>query len=386
MSAASDVLVIGGGISGLAAAFECVKAGASVTLVEARQLGAMASTWTLGGVRQSGRDPAELPLAQAAVARWLALDEELGAPTGYRQRGNLRLARTPDEVETLRTMVAAQRALGLALDLLTDPAAIRAIAPAIGPSVLAASFCPGDGHADPERTLAAYAGAARRLGARIEEQTPAMRLITTNGRVTGVETPQGPRSAGTVILTGSVHAPGLLAPLGLDLPMAAKRVCVMQTVPAAPAFEQVFGVANADCAGRQELSGRYRFTTGIGDWPGDPAAWSETTLRPSVAECAALIARVVPLLPVLAGAGLDRVWGGLIDLTPDALPVLDAPASHPGLVIGAGFSGHGFGIGPVTGEILCALALGHAPRFDCAPFRLSRFGAADGFAPLSLHG
>lgn len=189
-----------------------------------------------------------------------------------------------------------------------------------------------------------------------------------------------------MIVAAGTHSPALLAPLGIALPLSVKRVCVMQTVPTAPCFDQVFGVANADCAGRQEISGRIRFTTGIGDWQGDPERWTEANLRPSPTDCASLTARAVPLLPVLAGLGLERVWGGLIDLTPDALPVLDAPASHPGLVIGAGFSGHGFGIGPVTGEILSTLALGQPCRFDLAPFRLNRFAGVPDFVPLTLHG
>lgn len=381
-----DVVVIGGGITGLAAAYECARAGATVTLLEARRLGAMASSWTLGGVRQSGRDPAELPLARAAVARWGTLADELGGDTGYRRRGNLRLARSEAEVAVIRAMVETQRALGLDLDFLANRSAIAAIAPAVGAGVLAASFCPGDGHADPDRTLAAYAGAARRLGVEIREGAGARRLLVRGGRVTGATTPAGEITAAVTILAAGIHTPELLAPLGIGLPLAVKRVLVLQTEPVAPSFEQVFGVANADCAGRQEIDGRFRITTGIGDWPGDPAAWSEETLRPGLADCAALIQRTLPLLPVLGQAGLHRTWGGLIDLTPDALPVLDAPETHPGLVIGAGFSGHGFGIGPVSGAILAALAMDRTPDFDLSPFRLNRFASDPRFAALTLHG
>src|SRR5688572_31013740 len=88
----TDVVVIGGGISGTAAAYELARRGAKVTLLERGDLASMASGWTLAGVRQSGRHPAELPLAEAAVKRWQVLDEELGADTEYRQKGNLRLA------------------------------------------------------------------------------------------------------------------------------------------------------------------------------------------------------------------------------------------------------------------------------------------------------
>lgn len=383
-----DVVIVGGGISGVSAAYEIARAGHSVTLLEARSLAAMASSWTLGGVRQSGRDPAELPLAKAAVARWGRLDAELGAPTGYRRHGNLRLARTEAETAVIRELVAQQSKLGLAIEYLPDNAAVRDRAPAIGPGILAASFCPGDGHADPVPTVRAYAKAARRHGAVIQEGAPVRRLIRSGGRITGIETQNGETiAAGRIVVATGIHTPELLAPLGLDLPLSVKLVCVMQTVPLPPLLAPVFGVANADCAGRQEIDGRLRVTTGIGDWPHDPAGWTEASLAPRSRDIAALIARTTLVLPALAEAGVARLWGGLIDLTPDALPVIDADTGSEGLVIAAGFSGHGFGIGPVTGEILADLALGRRSRFDLSPFRLSRFTHGQRqAAELTLHG
>ncbi len=174
----TKIAIVGGGITGLATAHALAARGASVTLFEARRLGAMASTWTLGGVRQSGRDPAELPLARAAIERWSRLDDVLGAPTGYRRKGNLRFARTEAEIEVIRAMVAAQRERGLSLEFLESRADIRAIAPAIGDGVLAASFCPGDGHADPDMTIAAYAGALKQMGVTIEAGAAVHRLLT----------------------------------------------------------------------------------------------------------------------------------------------------------------------------------------------------------------
>src|ERR1700686_5633332 len=96
--------IIGGAASGAAAAAELAREGQAVTLIEKHGLAAMASGGTLGGVRQSGRDPAELPLARAAVAMWGELAATLGADVEYRRTGNLRLARTPAEVEGIRAL------------------------------------------------------------------------------------------------------------------------------------------------------------------------------------------------------------------------------------------------------------------------------------------
>src|SRR6266566_3307168 len=102
------IVIIGGGITGTAAAAELAREGHSVTLIEKHGIAAMASGWTLGGVRQSGRNPAELPLARAAIALWGELADTLGVDVEYRRSGNLRLARTPEEVEVIRQLVENQ--------------------------------------------------------------------------------------------------------------------------------------------------------------------------------------------------------------------------------------------------------------------------------------
>lgn len=382
----SDVVVIGAGITGLSSAYELARRGLAVTILEARRVGAMGSGWTLGGVRQSGRHLAELPLAQAAVARWSGLEAELGAPTGYARGGNLRFARTPDEVEAIRRLVEEQSARGLDVSFLPDLDAVRAIAPAIGPQVLAASFCPTDGAAEPDMACAAYAAAARRAGATLREGATATAIVERGGRVVGVATEHGGAiSCSRAVIACGLDAPRLLEPFGVELPLTAKRVCVLRTAPGPALFDQVFGVANADCAGRQEIDGRLRVTTGIGDWQGDPARWTRESLAPSVAETVALIERVSALLPALGGFAFDQVWGGLIDMTPDGLPTIDAVGPQ-GLVVAAGFSGHGFGIGPAVGTIVRDLALGEAPEFDLVPFRAGRFPAEGPQASLELHG
>ena len=383
-----DIVVIGGGITGTAAALSLAEKGLTVTLIEKRGIAAMASGWTLGGVRQSGRDLAELPLARAAVAIWPGLGERLGSDVRYRRGGNLRLARDASEVTLIRALVERQRAEGLDLEFLADNAAVRAIAPAISEHVLAASFCPSDGHADPIATTFGFAQAAKRKGCTLHEGLAVNSIRVEKGRVTGLATSEGFVPAGAVIVAAGVNTPALLAPLGFDLPLRVTLVHVLQTEAMPPLLDQVFGVANADCAGRQEADGRLRVTSGSLPFDGDADRWRDDALAPGQTEIQRLREVVGKVLPVVKDAPFHRAWGGLIDLTPDALPVLDAPDEISGLVIGAGFSGHGFCLGPVSGEVLADLALGRKPRHDLSAFRLARFAVTDRRAPaaLSLHG
>ena len=382
-----DIIIVGGGISGVAAADALSREGCAVTLIEKGRIAAMASGWTLGGVRQSGRDPAELPLARAAVAIWAELNDLLGADVEYRRDGNLRLARSAAEVEVIRDLVESQRARGLDLHFLPDNGAVRSVAPAISRNILAASFCPTDGHADPVKATRAFSDSAIRHGAAVREGVCADAIRVEGGRVAGVETSAGFMAAERVIVAAGVNTPALLAPLGLELPMSIKIVSVVQTEPLPPCFDQVFGVANADCAGRQQADGRLRFTNGLGDWPGDPARWTNESLAPSVNDVRNLVELVARVLPVAGTSRIAKTWGGLIDLTPDALPVIDAPESIAGLVVAAGFSGHGFCLGPVSGLLCADLAQGREPRHDVSAFRLARFNVRPvAQAELTLHG
>ena len=383
-----DAVVIGGGISGAAAAYELARAGASVTLVERGGLASMASGWTLAGVRQSGRHPAELPLARAAVSRWAGLGEELGADVEYRQEGNLRLARTPAEVDAVRGMVDEQRALGLELRFLADSTAVREVAPALAPNVLAASFCPTDGHANPTATVRAFAAAAERHGARIFSETTVTAIDAAGGRVRGVRTTQGGVAADAVVVVAGVYSGRLVAPLGLDLPLRIGHVAAVQTVPLPPLIRQVLGVAGADLALRQEVDGRVRFTGGGTPWPHDLAdlVGGNDRVQPAISAVTAALERAVEVLPDLAGVAIGRVWGGLLDMTPDALPVIERAPEVEGLVIAAGFSGHGFCLGPVTGAIVRDLVCDGATPYPIAPFRRGRFTGADEPAAATLHG
>jgi sarcosine oxidase subunit beta len=383
-SATPDIIVIGGGISGTATAYELSKRGHRVTLLERDAIASMASGWTLAGVRQSGRHVAELPLASAAVRRWETLEEELGANVEYRQDGNLRLARTEDEVPVISQVVEDGRKIGLPIEYV-EAAALREVAPALSPDVAGASLCETDGHANNHLAVKAFADAAARRGATIRTGVHVESLLVDGDRIAGVKTCDGNLGADVVVVAAGIYTPTLLLPLGLDLPLRIVLCPVVQTEVAEPMLGPVLGVADGGFAGRQEASGRFRMTGPSDDWVADQHTVDNT--GPTLWQVQQVIERAVEVLPGVGSLRMARAWGGLIDRTPDVIPVLDRVPEYEGLVVGAGFSGHGFGIGPVTGEILADLATEGSTRFDISAFQLSRFatGAVEEEA-LQLHG
>lgn len=380
-----DVIVIGGGISGTATAYELARRGVSVTLLEREDIAAMASGWTLAGVRQSGRHVAELPLAAAAVRRWETLSEELGADVEYRQDGNLRLARTEDEVPVIKAVVEDGKAASLPIEYIDGADAVREFAPVLTPLLRGASFCATDGHANNHLTVKAYAAAAARHGATIRTGVHVMALQTDGDRITGVVTADGVIPAGMVVVAAGIYTPKLLNPLGLDYRITVTHCPVVQTEPAVPMLKPVLGVASGGFAGRQEASGRFRLIGHVEEWTA--GEHTEDNIALTFGQIQDTINQSLEILPVVRELRVSKIWGGLIDRTPDVIPVLDTVPSHEGLVVGAGFSGHGFGLGPVTGEILADLATQVTSRFDLTPFSLSRY-AEDAFRPgeLQMHG
>jgi sarcosine oxidase subunit beta len=383
----TEVVIIGAGISGAATAWHLARAGARVTLLDRYGPAAMASGWTLAGVRQSGRHPAELPLAKAAVAMWQTLGEELDADTFYRRGGNLRLARVPDEIPVIERLIKEQSAAGLEITALHGTPDIREIAPAIADDVIMASFCPSDGHADPKATVLAFVRAAERAGAVTRFGERALTIETLGGKVAGVRTDKGFIPADRVVLAAGIFGNELLNPLGLAVPIDVQIVTVVQSTVMAPLLDQVIGVANADVAGRQEANGRFRVTSGAEPWHNEMEDGPTPTVRPTAASVAGTVEKFARVVPAFGGARIEAIWAGLLDMTPDALPVIEASPDIEGLVIAMGFSGHGFCLGPVTGRILADLVQGRAPDLPLAPFTLARFAGWNGPAENpTLHG
>ena len=372
-----DVIIVGAGIVGCATALALAEAGAKVEVIERYHAGAMASGWTLAGVRQSGRDAAEMQLAKTAVKIWETLDLRLDAMTGYRQTGNLRLARTEIETEIIRNIVHLQAVEGLPIELL-DAQQARTIAPALSEEFLLASWCPTDGHADPLQTVQGFQKAAERLGVKFRTNTIVTGIGTDfrNGchQFNAIETASGSIVAGNAMLATGVQTNLLLRNLGVCIPMATPLVSAFQTIPVTSSLDPVIGVANGDLAVRQQIDGRIRFTGGAEQLNAElDLSGQYPVVHPPAASISRVISSVSAILPLVLQTPISRIWGGLLDLTPDALPILDQVPRIGGLYIAAGFSGHGFGIAPAVGEVMATKILGGKTNISLSSFSFDRF-------------
>ncbi|RUT30110.1 FAD-binding oxidoreductase [Arsenicitalea aurantiaca] len=388
----ADVVIIGSGISGASSAYELAREGLKVVLIDRFGPAAMASGWTLAGVRQSGRHPAELPLAKAAVEIWQTLSDELDTPTHYRRGGNLRLARTPEEAEIISGIVLDQAAAGLDISLLGSNAEVREVAPALAEHVLCASLCTSDGSADPTSTVLGFVRAAERLGVETRFGERVFSIDVVDGRVSGVTTDKGTIPAPKVVVAAGIFGNEVLSPLGITVPLQVPMVTVLRSAPLEETLTQVIGVANADCAGRQEYNGRFRVTSGLQDWHGglletETAAGTRPRVLPTGLSMAEVVQLFGDVVPAFATAQIEDYWAGLIDLTPDALPVIDAGTGVEGLVVTMGFSGHGFCLGPITGKLVSDLVQERPARLPIEAFQYSRFHNSRHFLEgATLHG
>jgi sarcosine oxidase subunit beta len=355
------IVVVGGGLMGLSAAWHlrCASDPPRVTLLERLGAGAAASGASAAGVRAMGRDPAERALALAGLARWPDLARELEGDTGYRRGGGLRVALDDETWRQAPAWVAEQRADGVPLEVV-DAGTVCRLAPGLSPACRGGVHCAIDGQADAMATVSAFAAAARRLGTRVEEGVGARAVVVERDRVVAVTRTDGAREPCEVAIVAAGAWTGpLLAPLDVRVPLETRALQMLLTAPGAPALQPVVGAFERRLSLKQLAGGEFLIGGGwpadIRDQPGN--AW---TLRDeSVAASLQVAAEVYP--PV-ASATLGRGWAGLEAFTPDELPVLGPVPGVQGLLVAAGFSGHGFALSPVVGDVLARLARGADAR------------------------
>lgn len=369
----ADVIIVGGGIIGCAAAYYLTKKGCSVLVLEgSKDIGNGGSSRNGGGVRQSGRDPRELPLAMYGIKNlWPTLSEELEVDCEYHQDGNLRLGKTEKHLEILQGLADRARACGLDVRMI-DGDEVRAINPYLSDEVIGASWCPTDGHANPLTTTLGYYKMARRLGARFITEEPVIALKKIKGHLRQVITAENVYECDTVILAAGLGSRDIAATVGIDIPMQPAMLETLVTEAQPPMFDQMLGTAEADFYGHQTKHGSFVFggTSGLEGFTKD----NHTPVTSSIS-APSTCRGIIKYFPILKDAKIVRTWAGWMDLCADKVPVISPVSEVPGLILACGFSGHGFGIAPAVGTVLSQLALHEPTAVDLYELRYDRFRA-----------
>lgn len=365
----ADVAVIGGGIVGCASAHYLARRGLKVVVLEKSVIGGEASGRNGGGVRAQCRDRRERPLAMASIRLWEGLEEALGFDVEYAQGGNIRMATTEERMAALRKEGEEEREDGLAVEI-WDRDELRRRAPYLGEVFIGGKYCAIDGTANPILASRAFGWACQREGVTLLTHTEVLDVGVQAGRVTHVT---GRNREGEVIVEAPrvIHAggpwtAGLSGALGIQAPIEPRRSIVGVTQRMAPFFTEFISSHDLSVYARQARAGQVH----VGRVGSPDRTFDQTTPAEVLAE---LARGATQMIPALCGVNFLRMWGGTIARTPDTVPIIDPAVGIEGYILAAGFSGHGFCLGPIVGKLLSELIVDGEPSLPLHEFRLSRF-------------
>lgn len=411
----ADVVIVGGGIVGCSTALWLAERGVKVIVLERGQVASEQSSRAWGFVRQQGRHEAEIPLAREANRIWHNLTQRLGAvATEFEVSGILMPAETEEDEE--RVAVGLDDATANGLDSRrVDAAEIRALVPQMKADWRCGLYTPGDAYAEPTVASRSIAREARNAGAEILEGVAVTGLKTVGDKVVGVRTRDGDIDADTVLLAAGIGTAHLARGIGLDLPIQMIRSSVGRTTPSVP-FTRI-AVWGPKVAYRPRRDGSFVIGNGYRGVGADydltieslrglrhflPAYrrnWRQLklslgaefvdVLRRAVSRDGQVVQLPEPgvnrkkvsgnfqqfcrLFPHLDGLSLQASWAGRIDLTPDVIPIIDRPDPSQNLFVAAGFSGHGFALGPAVGEQMAQWITEGRSKLDLTAFKADRF-------------
>lgn len=415
--ASTSVVVIGGGIVGLTAALTLIERGIPVVVLEKGRIAGEQSSRNLGWVRKMGRAAADVPMSLNSDRLWAQMPARVGADVGYRQAGIMYLARTEAEMEVHREWLKAVSQLSLDSKLLSA-AQIDTLVPGGRGRWAGGLYTPSDGRAEPALASSVIANAALRKGAVIVEACAVRTLSLTAGRVSGVVTERGEIRCDGVLLAGGLWSRRFLGNLGVSLPTLPLISSVIRTAPMRGPTE--IAVGGPDFSFRKRADGGFTITQrgalgapllldhlliglrylhmlrgqrqllriNLGrDFLRDlalPRKWGAASIspferirtmspEPDAGINAEAIRNLIEAWPAFKGAVVEEAWAGMMDITPDSLPVIGPVGNLPGFIVASGFSGHGFGTSPAAGQLAADLVSGAPPIVDPAPYSLARF-------------
>ncbi|MGI9199411.1 MAG: NAD(P)/FAD-dependent oxidoreductase [Woeseiaceae bacterium] len=419
---AVDVVVIGGGVIGISTAWYLRQHGLSVLVCDKGRVAGEQSSRNWGWVRVTLRDPDEVPIAMDSLRCWEEISGSIEDDTGFARQGILMLAQSDGELAACDDWMNTAAEYGVDTRLFSQAEVAKHIDLPHG-KWRGGMVTPSDCRAEPFKAVPAIARGVQKRGGLIRESCAVRALDMQAGKVAGVVTEHGLVKASAVVCAAGVWSNMFLGNLGVSFPQLPVRGTVVRTAPA----PEIYGgaVALTDIFVRRRQDGGYTvaseaFDHTIGSnsfryfmkfmpaafsgseiglrvghpvaqpslfvshW-GDGAAPFENTRVLNPAPCKDALRTIrrhlAKRVPQLADVEFAESWAGMVDATPDIVPVMDGIASHPGLFLASGFSGHGFGIGPGAGKVMANLVTGNDTGFDLTRFRFDRFSDGSKIIP-----
>lgn len=370
MRANADAVIVGGGVNGASIAYNLLKQGMRDVVLFEKATFCNGSSGRCGaGVREQWGSEGNCRLAQAALNIFENLPDELDYPYDmeFKQKGYLMLAHTEREWAQLRQNVEIQNRLHINSRLCT-PGQAREIVPVLNTEgMLGATFNNRDGHANPFHVTRAYLMAAERLGADINYFTEVTSIKSNGYRVKSVTTDKGVVATPVVINAAGPWAKPVAAMVGIDLPLFTQRHQILVTEPIGKVLDPMVMSLSLGIYCQQTPHGS--LVMGMGD-PREPKGYD---IGHSWTFLEKMCSIMTHLLPVLKNVRVVRQWSGLYTVTPDAHPILGSVPELEGYYQAVGFSGHGFMLAPVVGELIAEMVTGKKPHIDIGALDLGRF-------------
>ncbi len=362
----SEVVIVGGGVTGLSAGWWLARSGVKVTVLDKFIVG-----WEASGRNGGGASHYSSPLFDEEQRLWPQMDNLLGYPTEH-QKERILIAITERQWEQYRFVAARHQRLGHPVEVL-DVKQVQEAVPLAGDNCLGGVHYKFGGHANPQRSVQAYAWALQDLGGAIHQHSPVTGFETAGGRVTAVKTANATYGCDAVVVAAGPQIPQLMAQLGIDVPLAAARAEMIITEPAP--MMPLGGVDGHKLYGRQTMRGNLAYGGGPHEWidvdENGPAA------RPSTPLARNLARRLAELLPKAAHLNVIRSWAGVIENSPDGRPIIDRLTSPDNVVV-ASMSSVGFGLSPASGHAIRDLVIdGKCSFADIDILKLSRFAGLE---------
>jgi glycine/D-amino acid oxidase-like deaminating enzyme len=425
----ADAVVIGAGIIGICTALELAERGLSVVVVEKGEVAAEQSSRNWGWCRQMGRDAREIPLVLESLKIWHGMNVRLNAETGFRQCGIAYLSETDAQMAAKEKWWREDAVPhGLKTRMITS-AEVAELLPGSTRQWKGAMYTPDDCRAEPFIAVPAMARALQAKGGQVFTNCAARGIEISAGKVSAIVTERGVIKTDTVVLAGGYWSRRFLHNLGISFPQLGVVNSVMRTAPIDAGITTTF--SGNKFAVRKRLDGGYSLAHNHFsvadivpdsfrlmrqfmpifklDWRGLKLRVGERFIQEIQLKRRWALDEVTPFeqirildpkpvqwilddvaqalrkdFPAFQNMQIAESWGGVIDATPDAVPVIDALQKQPGLFLASGFSGHGFGIGPGAAKLMAQIITGEKPCVDPTPFKFSRF--EDGSRPRPTTG